>query len=221
MGIYDDPDPDYDHCYSHRDPRSYDCRNYEFEGPRHWIAHDHADNRPPERPLIPMLLPGGRVVFHPDGSADATDYDEHEENTVTDYQTLQREAQGLISKMAAMAALESRFPSEPPVLTVLRWSQTFGHGRNAKEYSYAALRVDNGWFVTGTRENEVLTWPELKERLAKVDVEMAVDWKSIPVPQAQTVDQETDPKRWFELVYGDPNKTLAPGNGGAQSGGDR
>lgn len=66
-----------------------------------------------------------------------------------------------IAELALLRAkLEPQDPQEPPVSTLLKLRIKYRDGE--KEYTYTALRTDNGWLISGRRyEGQLWSWEDV------------------------------------------------------------
>lgn len=75
-----------------------------------------------------------------------------------------------------------RFGSEPPIGTVLRWSEPgrYGHGVTL---TYLAVRVGNGdWYSTEAQRGQ-MSWAELVAQVGDNPCSVATAWTEIPAPE--------------------------------------
>lgn len=120
-----------------------------------------------------------------------------EEKPMPDIDALRHQARQLLADLADAQALEDRFPHEPPEFSVIKW--IIKHGK--REYIYVGLRVDESWFVTGSQGGRTLSWAALKREIGTAPCSLATGWDEIPAPEVSPADAETDPAKWFALVY--------------------
>lgn len=107
--------------------------------------------------------------------------------------------------------VKPRFPAEPPVGSVLRFNRTYDRKTSGpKSYDYVALRAENGWHVTG-RENALLPWEVLLERIADNDCALVAEYVDIPHREANPLDAIEDPRDWVRAVFTDPAALKAAG----------
>lgn len=88
----------------------------------------------------------------------------------------------------------TRFPSEPPAGSVLKWVKTFK--RNPEQgYTYTALHVNGAWYLSGKRQDP-LTWDELVALIGDSPCELATNW--VEIPQVRETDPEfLTAEEWF------------------------
>jgi hypothetical protein len=106
------------------------------------------------------------------------------------------------------SGVKPRLPVEPPVGSVLRWTKTYdrkrsGEPKDPKTYEYVALRSDAGWHVTG-RENAVLPFETLLERIGDNDCALVAEYVAIPPREPNPLDEITDPRDWVRAVFSNP-----------------
>jgi hypothetical protein len=107
--------------------------------------------------------------------------------------------------------VKPRFPAEPPIGSVLRFNRTYDRKTSGpKSYDYVALRSENGWHVTG-RENAVLPWEVLLERIGDNDCALVAEYVDIPHREANPLDAIEDPRDWVRAVFTDPAALKAAG----------
>jgi hypothetical protein len=100
--------------------------------------------------------------------------------------------------------VKPRFPAEPPIGSVLRWTRTFDRKTmDPKTYEYVALRAETGWHVTG-RENAVLPFDVLLDRIGDNPCSLVADYVDIPPREPNPLDEITDPRDWVRAVFTDP-----------------
>lgn len=60
---------------------------------------------------------------------------------------------------------EARFGTQPSGGSIIKFEKTYGTVRGLKRYTYAALRVGDWWYTTGTEDShpEKFTWEQLKD----------------------------------------------------------
>lgn len=122
---------------------------------------------------------------------------------------LRADAQRALLSLAEAQALEDRFPSEPPDGSIVKWTGVHGSGRNRQEYTYAALRIGDTWYITGTQGRATLSWGEVRESIGTKPCWLATEFAEIPQPQKAAADLEADPAKWYALVY--PTKAVESG----------
>jgi hypothetical protein len=109
----------------------------------------------------------------------------------------------LILDVLAKAAMgfgqeKSRFPSEPPEGSVLKWVKTFK--RNPEQgYTHVALHVNGAWYLSG-KHAEPMTWDDLVVLIGDSPCELATNWMEIPQLK-QDDDSRLSPEEWFLAVY--------------------
>jgi hypothetical protein len=109
----------------------------------------------------------------------------------------------LILDVLAKAAMgfgqeKSRFPSEPPEGSVLKWVKTFK--RNPEQgYTYVALHVNGAWYLSG-KHADPMTWDDLVVLIGDSPCELATNWMEIPKPKKDDLDGLT-PEEWFLVAF--------------------
>lgn len=96
-------------------------------------------------------LMGHAANFERGGEYDS--YGLSEKKTAAQLRAMIEEAQSLLQKM-------ENFPEEPEQDLAVIEVQFNGYGR---VYTYAALRVDRGWYVTGVSGLSKVSWYEVME----------------------------------------------------------
>lgn len=92
----------------------------------------------------------------------------------------------------------SRFPSEPPEGSVLKWVKTFK--RNPEQgYTYVAVHVNGAWYLSG-KQTDPMTFDELVAFIGDSPCELATNWVEIPNLQKDDLDGLT-PEEWFMATY--------------------
>lgn len=71
----------------------------------------------------------------------------------------ERLARMLDMALAKEAETEGRFGPEGPIGTVVRWRMQFNPG--GTWYTFAAIRVSNGWYATAANVRVPRSWSEL------------------------------------------------------------
>lgn len=77
---------------------------------------------------------------------------------------------------------DDRFPSEPPLGSVLRWTVRHPNGR---ELSVVGLRVPPGWYLSTNYHQGPLSWERVRELIGSFPCWVAVDWVEIPQPEPE------------------------------------
>jgi hypothetical protein len=103
-----------------------------------------------------------------------------------------------------------RFPSEYEVGTVLVFTKTYPDERayqmgedREREYTYAALRTDAGWFTTAQRNGQFnghMTWADLVEAIGDSPCAVADGWTPVGGPvgvddEAASAAKPVDPAK--------------------------
>lgn len=92
----------------------------------------------------------------------------------------------------------TRFPSEPPAGSVLKWVKTFK--RNPEQgYTYTALHVNGAWYLSGKRQDP-LTWDELVALIGDSPCELATNWVQIPQAPKGELDG-LSPEEWYLATF--------------------
>jgi hypothetical protein len=81
---------------------------------------------------------------------------------------------------AEIAKLQ-RFPEELPFRTVLAFQKVFGD----KEREYVAIRLEHGWYVTGS--TGARTWANLVDFIDDAPCAIATNWDGVPVAPVNPV----------------------------------
>jgi hypothetical protein len=110
------------------------------------------------------------------------------------------ELHAVLGGVLDVAAIQSRFPKQPPVGSVLRWERTFPG--TEQPYVFVALRIDSRWYVTSNRDRVgVMDWPELQEAIGDHPCFLVIEYKEIPRLPVDPADEIVDPRSWFDTVF--------------------
>ena len=92
----------------------------------------------------------------------------------------------------------TRFPSEPPEGSVLKWVKTFK--RNPEQgYTYVALHVNGAWYLTG-RTSDPIDFDDLVKLIGDSPCELATNWVEIPQLPSDNTEGLTA-EEWFMAAF--------------------
>lgn len=108
----------------------------------------------------------------------------------------------------------TRFRTEPPEGSVLRWQKTFKRGPE-NVYTYVATRVDDGlWYVTGKTDHGI-EFEDLVKLIGDSPCELATEFAEIPQLPESVTDGMT-PSEWYLAMF--PQDTVGGDTGQGQEG---
>lgn len=77
---------------------------------------------------------------------------------------------------------DPRFPTEPPVGSVLRWTVQYDTGR---ELTVVGLRVAPGWYLSTNVHQGPMLWSRVRALIGDFPCSVAVEWGVIPQPEPE------------------------------------
>lgn len=91
-----------------------------------------------------------------------------------------REVDALNKQIAELTTKRDRLQrnAQPGVGSVVKFTRYLGR----QTYTYAAIRTDAGWYVTGRDGARKYTWSELLDYAGSDDIVTQVGWQSITYP---------------------------------------
>jgi len=93
----------------------------------------------------------------------------------------------------------TRFRTEPPEGSVLRWQKTFKRGPE-HVYTYVATRVSDGlWYLTGKTDHGI-EFEDLVKLIGDSPCELATEWAEIPQLPESVTDGMT-PSEWYLAMF--------------------